>query len=118
MISIIIGIIASANLVQAGPSPTPNPFVDGPTIYAEKCMACHGDQGQGTAGVPILSGNGAVTAANPDNVIAIVKHGRRAMPGFENQLTEAEIAGVVTYIRTAWGNEGTSVAPYQVEAVH
>ena len=98
-------------------TPSPNPFADGSAVYAQKCMACHGDQGQGADGVPQLSGNDAVVG-NPTPVIAIVKHGRHGMPAFGGQLTTDEIAAVVTYIRTAWGNEGTSVAPYQVDDVH
>jgi mono/diheme cytochrome c family protein len=99
-------------------TPTPNPYRDGPTIYAQECMSCHGDQGQGSGGVPNLSGNGGVTADNPDGVIAIVKHGKGSMPAFGDKLSDVEIAAVVSFIRTAWGNEGTSVGVYQVDAVH
>jgi mono/diheme cytochrome c family protein len=99
-------------------TPTPSPYRDGPTIYAQECLSCHGDQGQGSEGVPNLSGNGGVTANNPKPVIAIVKHGRGGMPAFGQKLSDVEIAAIVSYIRTAWGNEGTSVGVYQVDAVH
>ena len=118
VISIVIGAIGLANVAQASTTPTPNPYVDGPVIYAQRCAACHGEQGQGSGGVPQLSGNGAVTANNPDRLIALLKKGRGAMPAFDSQLSDVEIASVLTYIRTAWGNAGTSVAPYQVDAVH
>jgi mono/diheme cytochrome c family protein len=110
-------ILIAITIALATPAPTPV-YRDGPTIYAQQCMSCHGDQGQGTSGVPALSGNGGVTADNPKPVISIVKHGRRAMPGFDAKLSDVEIAAIVTYIRTAWGNEGTSVGVYQVDAVH
>lgn len=117
-IAMIFAAAGLMNVAQATPSPTPNPYVDGPTVYAQHCLACHGDQGQGLAGVPQLSGNAAVTANDPHNVITIIKHGKGAMPAFDARLTDVEIAAVATYIRTAWGNAGTSVAPYQVDAVH
>ena len=118
VISIVIIAVGLANVAQTAATPSPNPYVDGPAIYAQRCAACHGEQGQGSGGVPELSGNGAVTANDPKRVIAIVKHGAGAMPAFDSQLSDVEIAGVLTYIRTAWGNAGTSIAPYQVDAVH
>lgn len=110
-------------IVLATASPTASPAATsppraGPVIYAQMCMSCHGDQGQGSVGVPGLSGNGGVTANNPDGVIAIVKHGRRAMPGFSDKLSDVEIAAIVSYVRTAWGNEGTSVGVDRVDSVH
>jgi len=117
VISIVIAAFGLASVAQTTPAATPNPYVDGPSIYTQRCAACHGDQGQGSGGVPQLSGNGAVTANNPNQVIAIVKHGRGAMPAFDSQLSDVEIASVLTYIRTAWGNAGTSIAAYQVDAV-
>jgi cytochrome c6 len=112
-------VIALATTTPAPtPSSTPNSYRDGPTIYAQECMSCHGNQGQGSDGNPSLAGNGGVTGNDYKRVISIVMHGRRTMPAFSPKLSDAEIAAVVTYIRTAWGNEGTSVDVYEVDDVH
>jgi cytochrome c oxidase subunit 2 len=46
-----------------------------------------------------------------------VLHGKNAMPGWAGQLTDAEIAAVITYERNAWSNKtGDLVQPADVAA--
>jgi mono/diheme cytochrome c family protein len=64
-----------------------------------------------------------------DTVIEIVNNGlnskitvngseyRGVMPGWKQTLTAAQIAGVITYIRTTWGNQGSPVTAAEVSAV-
>ena len=93
----------------------------GSAIYADRCAACHGNNGQGVAGVyPPLDGNSSVnepTGINATRVVVLggfppVTQGNRrpySMPPFAQQLTDAEIAAVVTYIRQAWSNHAPAV---------
>jgi PQQ-dependent dehydrogenase (s-GDH family) len=70
--------------------------------YSTTCAACHGAGGQGGAG-PALAENDNL--ADADFVANTIVHGFGYMPGFGNQLSDAEIAQIGTYIRNAWGNE-------------
>jgi ubiquinol-cytochrome c reductase cytochrome b subunit len=101
----------------------------GATIYSNNCSACHGATGQGTPGAfPPLAGNPAVVAADPTTIIHIVVDGRTGplevggttyngtMPAWKSQLKPGEIASVITYIRSTWGNHAGPVTPAQVEA--
>jgi mono/diheme cytochrome c family protein len=39
------------------------------------------------------------------------------MPPFRNQLSDQEIADVLTFVRTSWGNTGGTVKPEEVKAL-
>ena len=93
----------------------------GAKIYSANCSACHGADGTGTPGTfPPLAANAMVTGS-PGKVIAAVKNGMTgattvndktyngAMPAWKGKLTNAEIAQVVTYIRSSWGNSASAV---------
>jgi mono/diheme cytochrome c family protein len=93
----------------------------GVKLYAQRCASCHGQDGQGAAGVyPPLAGNPSVTEPTGINAIRIVLLGGFApttaahprpysMPPFAQQLNDADVAAVVTYIRHAWSNNAGAV---------
>jgi mono/diheme cytochrome c family protein len=85
----------------------PSRFVGetGEEIYGGICQGCHMPDGKGASGAgsyPALAGNGALES--PDYPINVVVHGQKAMPPFGNILTDPQIAAVVGYIRTHFGN--------------
>lgn len=87
----------------------------GESIYAPQCATCHGVNGEGMEPqFPALDGNPEVLSTDPDPVIDVVLHGRGAMPAFGNQLTDEEIAQVVSYIRNAWTNDASIVTEEEV----
>lgn len=77
----------------------------GEQIYHATCAACHMHDGKGAAGaatVPALAGNAKLgVAAYP---ITIVLIGKGVMPGFSDYLKPAQIAQVIGYVRTHFGN--------------
>lgn len=100
----------------------------GQKVYSTNCSSCHQANGKGQAGVfPPLAGNPVVTG-DAAKVIHIVKNGLSGkitvngvtyngqMPAWKGTLSDADIASVVTYIRTSWGNKGTPVTASQVTA--
>jgi len=102
--------------------------VAGQKIYGANCSACHGASGAGVLGTfPPLAGNPVVTGS-PDKVIAAVKDGLSgamtvngksysgAMPAWKGKLSTTDIADVITYIRSSWGNKAEAVTEAQVEA--
>ena len=95
-------------------------------IFESNCSACHNANGSGQSGVfPPLAGNPMVTGS-PDKVIAAVKNGltgqttvngksyNGSMPAWKSKLSDAEIADVITYIRSSWGNKADAVTEAQV----
>jgi mono/diheme cytochrome c family protein len=58
-----------------------------------------------------------VTATDPNGIIATVEQGRNLMPSWKGQLTAGDIAAVLTYVRSAWGNKAAPVTQQQVAAV-
>ena len=93
--------------------------VTGEQIYKTVCQACHMAGGKGAVGAaafPALANNPRLgTAAYP---IFLVVKGRAAMPGFTDLLSPAQIAAVVTYIRTNFGNSyPTPVTAAEVSAI-
>jgi len=107
---------------------TNDAVVAGQKIYGANCSACHGVSGAGVPGVfPPLAGNPMVTGS-PDKVIAAVKNGLTgamtvngkaysgAMPAWKGKLSNTDIADVITYIRSSWGNKADAVTEAQVEA--
>lgn len=91
----------------------------GASIYAKKCVSCHQADGQGGGGgmFPALAGNARVTAADPSAMLMTIEHGKNMMPSWKGQLSASDIAAVVTYIRSAWGNKAGPVAEADVAAV-
>jgi cytochrome c oxidase subunit 2 len=91
----------------------------GEKVYAGNCAACHQANGMGIPGV-FLPINGSKVATGPiDAHIATVLNGRpgTAMVAFGKQLSDADIAAVVTYQRNAWDNKtGDAAQPAQVAA--
>ncbi len=80
----------------------------GEGIYNAVCVACHMPGGEGAIGAgeyPALAGNEAI--AFPDYPIYITVHGQAAMPPLGSILDDAQVAAVVNYIRTSFGNEFT-----------
>ena len=91
----------------------------GEEVYIARCSACHKIDGTGTPPVfPAMIGSPYITGPVSEH-INIVVHGKAGtgMQAFGSQLTDAEIAAVVTYERNAWGNDtGDVVQPADVAA--
>jgi len=95
----------------------------GEKVYAQHCVACHQPTGLGTPPVfPALSGSKVVTGPKEvqiDTVLGgVVKDGKQtAMMPFK-QLSDVEIAAVITYTRNSWSNKtGDAILPDEVKAL-
>lgn len=82
------------------------PPVTGEQVYRQVCQSCHMADGKGGAGaatVPSLANNSRLKyAAYP---LTIVARGKGAMPWHTDMLKPAQIAAVVGYVRTHFGND-------------
>jgi cytochrome c6 len=104
--------VASASATSSTSQP------DGAAIYASNCASCHKADGKGGGPFPALAGSSQVTAKDPTAIIVVTEHGKALMPAFKPRLSNAEIAAVITYVRTMWGNKATPVTEAEVAAVH
>ncbi len=87
----------------------------GETVYKANCMACHQSTGAGLPpNFPSLIGS-AVVSGPADAQIAQVLKGKNLMPPFA-QLSDTDLAAVVTYTRNSWGNSAGIAQPAQVAA--
>jgi cytochrome c oxidase subunit II len=91
---------------------------DGEKVYARSCAACHQANGQGVAGAFPALAHGAITTGPLAGHIDIVMNGSKknpAMAAWKHQLSDLEIAAVITYERSAFGNTaGDIVQPSQI----
>lgn len=87
---------------------------DGKSLFAKNCAACHQPGGKGIPGAfPALAGNAFVQGA-PGDVAAVLLKGRGGMPDFSASLDDGEIAQVLTYVRSSWGNGAAPVTEQDV----
>jgi mono/diheme cytochrome c family protein len=98
----------------------------GASVYERQCTECHGDRGQGEPYVyPALAGNSAVTSPSAANAIRALLFGGYApstagnprpygMPPYSHQLSDHEIAAVLTFVRGALGKSAPAVSPVEV----
>jgi mono/diheme cytochrome c family protein len=101
-------------------------MVAGKAIYEDRCAACHIYSGAGVPTLfPRLANAPLVQSIDPTSLIRVILIGSRAvatsaaptapaMPAFAWNLTDPEIADVLTYVRNTWGN---AASPVQTEDV-
>jgi cytochrome c oxidase cbb3-type subunit II len=98
----------------------------GAALYAANCSACHQASGEGLPGAfPSLKGDTAVNKDDATKHIDVVLNGLHddrvsgvvyssVMPPFAGTLSDAEIADLVDYERSSWGNHGKPIVAAQV----
>jgi cytochrome c oxidase subunit II len=89
----------------------------GEKVYAANCVACHQPTGRGAPpAFPPLAGSKVVSGPE-EGQIDVLLNGRAntAMQSFK-QLSDAEIASVITFTRNSWGNKASEVQPAEVKA--
>ena len=98
----------------------------GAELYVDNCAACHRTNGQGDDRVfPKIAGNSSVLAQDPVSMIRLVLAGSKlpatqtapselGMPGFAWRLSDEEVAQLLTFIRSSWGNRAPAVDAAQV----
>jgi cytochrome c6 len=89
---------------------------DGKSLYMDNCSACHQVSGKGVKGAfPALAGSPLVQGP-PKVVITTVLNGRAGMPAFKDDINDADLAAILTYARSTWGNKGSAIKPTEVAA--
>ena len=92
----------------------------GEGVYQKNCVACHQMNGEGLPPIfPALAGSDIVMFDKNRNVEILMEGVQgAAMQSFANQLSEVDMAAVITYTRQAWGNaengDGAYVVPSDI----
>ncbi|WP_322032165.1 cytochrome c [Paraburkholderia sp. J76] len=99
---------------------------NGALTFVDNCAACHRTTGAGyDATFPKLARSSVVNSDNPASLIRIVLKGGQmpwtnaapahyAMPGFAQRLTDRDIADVLSFVRSSWGNHAPAVTAADV----
>jgi cbb3-type cytochrome c oxidase subunit III len=127
--ALLAALAIAAHLSASAPALAATAPVDGKAIFATNCSSCHASAGQGAPGLaPPLAKNPYVTG-DPKKVCLTVLHGMTGkivvhgtsydgqMPPWKDALSNAEIAAVVSYVRTSWGNKASKVTEKQVKSL-
>ncbi len=80
---------------------------EGEKVYGRSCVACHQANGQGVPGAFPALAHGAITTGPIAGHVDIVMNGSKknpAMAAWKGQLSDSELAAVITYERNAFGN--------------
>lgn len=108
--------------------PSPSGAVEGgDAIYARYCATCHGDQGQGRGMFPPVLHTDWVEG-DKERLILVTLHGLTGpievrgevydfdygMPAFAGRLSDDDIADLLTFMRTSWGNEASPITAEEV----
>jgi mono/diheme cytochrome c family protein len=120
---------SEADLLAYQPRSEGPDLARGKMLFDNICALCHGTDGLGKPGqAPPLAGS-EWALGNPDHMIRIPLFGlagpitvkgqdfNLAMPAMGATLSTDDLAGVLTYIRSSWGNKASPITPEQVEAI-
>jgi alcohol dehydrogenase (quinone), cytochrome c subunit len=111
----------AANALRAGTDRS-----NGALTFVDNCAACHRTSGSGYESTfPTLALSSVVNTDDPSSLIRIVLQGGEmpwtkagpthyAMPGFASRLTDRDIADVLSFVRSSWGNHAPAVTADQV----
>jgi mono/diheme cytochrome c family protein len=108
----------------------PDPKVLGKKLFSANCVTCHQANGQGQPGqFPPLAGSEFVLGDASNRLIAIVLKGlqgpvqvkgqsfNNAMQAWEGQYTDQQLAAILSYVRSDWGNNAPEIPPEAVKAM-
>jgi mono/diheme cytochrome c family protein len=118
LIIIGLGPVRADNGGASMSGPTRFTQLDGPGLFQAVCQGCHMQNAQGAVGAaayPALAHNKKLAAAAYP--VYTVMKGRKGMPALASYLSDEQIATVVTYVRTHFGNDYTDkISPAMVKA--
>jgi cytochrome c oxidase cbb3-type subunit 2 len=126
----ITGTDTTAGAPAAGPAPASGNYdaAKGKALYIANCAACHQAGGEGLPGAfPSLKNDAVVNDADPKMHIHVVLYGLEGsrvrgvaysspMPAFGKALSDTDVANIINYERSSWGNQAEPVTAAQVAA--
>lgn len=90
-------------------------MANGKNVYEANCAGCHKIDGSGIPPIFPAMKNSPIANGSSAEHIKLVLHGKGGMPTFK-MLGDADLASVITYERSAFGNTGSVVQPSDVKS--
>jgi mono/diheme cytochrome c family protein len=116
--------------VEGGAKGAPDPKVVGKALFSANCITCHQATGLGVPGqYPPLAGSEVELGDATNHLIAIVLKGlqgpvvvegkpfNNAMQAWEAQYTDSQLASILTYVRSDWGNNAPPITADMVKQI-
>ena len=126
----VLDTLRPTQIVTAPIKTPPSAEVLGQRTYNISCAPCHQADGNGVPGqFPPLANSEWVLTQHPGRIIRLVLHGlngpitvrgqvyNNAMPAWGENLSDDQIAAVVTFIRNQWNNRASAATPEQVAEI-
>jgi len=117
-LAVVLALIATPVSAQEGQRTFSSGYrfveMSGEELYNNICRGCHMGDAKGVAGAgayPSLAANPNLEAAGYP--VTLVVRGRKAMPPFGDMMNDAQVAAVVNYLRTHFGNNYSDVVTAQ-----
>jgi mono/diheme cytochrome c family protein len=121
-----VGVVILLMVIPASAADTPDmrgaPFAmqGGEAVYRGVCQGCHMADARGASGAgsyPALAANPKLAEAG--YVLSMVMNGHRGMPPFRGHFTNGQVADVINYVRSHFGNHyKDKVTEAAVQALH
>jgi cytochrome c oxidase subunit 2 len=86
----------------------------GEQLFKNNCMACHQQDGRGIPDVYPALDDSEVVRGSADDVALVALIGRGDMPSFRGSLSAEDLAAIVSYVRSAWSNDGGPITAARV----
>jgi mono/diheme cytochrome c family protein len=116
--------------VAGGAKGAPDPKVVGKALFSSNCITCHQATGLGVPGqYPPLAGSEVELGDATNHLIAIVLKGlqgpvvvegkpfNNSMQAWEAQYTDSQLAAILTYVRSDWGNNAPPITADMVKQI-
>ena len=97
---------------------------EGQVLFTAACSTCHGTSGEGEGNgvLPSLYHNSVTGADQPNNLALAILSGVKtgtsfndaSMPAFRDEFSDEQVAAIVNYVRTTYGNAANPITPQQV----
>lgn len=100
--------------------------LNGKLLYASNCQSCHQGNGEGLKGAfPPLKGSPVVTGDDLNKYVSIIMYGYEGRTGYgvmppvgtNAKFTENEVAAIMNYERSSWGNAAKKVTPAEIKKI-
>ena len=105
VLAMTVGAAAAQQTGEAFTNPGRFMLQDGGALYRDICQGCHMARGEGAKGAgayPALARDANLSQAGYP--VTVVLKGQKAMPPFAGMLSDAQVAAVVNFVRTNFGN--------------
>ncbi|MHA4869303.1 c-type cytochrome [Duganella sp. PWIR1] len=107
-------VVAAFAAAASSPLRAQEAAVDGKALFQKNCAACHQAGGKGIPGAFPALANSKFVQGKGTEVAAVLLKGRGGMPDFSDSLSDRDIATVLTFVRSNWGNKADGLSEADV----